>query len=85
VRTGPRGRIYLDVGWHECPLVVEVDGAQHRQGLAVSADNLRRNALTIGGDLVLTIDLVGLRVMTDEFMDQVVAAYHSLTRFGVKR
>ena len=55
VRTGPRGRIYLDVGWRECPLVVEVDGAQHRQGRAVTADNLRRNHLAISGDTVLTI------------------------------
>jgi very-short-patch-repair endonuclease len=79
VRQGPRGRVYLDVRWRECPLVVEVDGAQHRLGLAVSADNLRRNDLAIGGDTVLTIDLVGLRLRTDEFMEQVATGYRLLT------
>ena len=73
VRTGPRGRIYLDVWWREHGLVVEVDGAQHRQGLAVTADNLRRNALALEGELVLTVDLVGLRLMPDAFLDQVAA------------
>lgn len=42
VRRGPRGRIYLDVAWEGHGVVVEVDGSQHRQGLAVTADNLRR-------------------------------------------
>lgn len=79
VREGPFGRVYLDVRWRDCPLVVEVDGAQHRLGLAVSSDNLRRNALAIGGETVLTIDLVGFRVRTTEFMDQVVAAHRRLT------
>ncbi len=79
VRTGPAGRIYLDVRWRECALVVEVDGAQHRLGLAVSADNLRRNALAIDGETVLTIDLIGLRLQTGAFMGQVVTAYRALT------
>jgi very-short-patch-repair endonuclease len=71
VRHGPRGRIYLDVGWEEHGVVAEVDGAQHRQGLAVTSDNLRRNALQIGGEITLTIDLVGLRLETEAFMAQV--------------
>jgi very-short-patch-repair endonuclease len=79
VRTGPRGRIYLDVRWERIGLVAEIDGAQHRQGLAVSSDNLRRNSLALGGDTVLTIDLVGLRVMEDEFMTQVEHAIRALS------
>ncbi|WP_406829425.1 hypothetical protein ABEG17_10490 [Pedococcus sp. KACC 23699] len=79
VRTGPFGRIYLDVRWRDCPLAVEIDGAQHRLGLAVSADNLRRNALAIDGETVLTIDLVGLRLQPGTFMRQVVTAYRALT------
>jgi very-short-patch-repair endonuclease len=71
VRRGPRGRIYLDVVWEEYGVVVEVDGAQHRQGLAVMGDNLRRNALAIDGELVLSIDLVGLRLQPEAFLDQV--------------
>ena len=30
VRQTPGGRIYLDVGWDDVDLVVEIDGAQHR-------------------------------------------------------
>ena len=69
VREGPRGRIYLDVRWAEFRLVVEIDGVQHRLGLAVSLDNLSRNSVALTSDTVLRIDLVGLRLF--DFMDQV--------------
>jgi hypothetical protein len=71
VRTGPRGRIYLDVRWDHTSLVVEIDGAQHRWGLAVTEDNLRQNAVTLDGDRALRIDVIGLRLETNLFMDQV--------------
>jgi very-short-patch-repair endonuclease len=74
VRTTARGRIYLDVAWEDHGVVVEVDGAQHRQGLAVTADNLRRNELALGEEIVITIDLVGLRLQTRAFLDQVATA-----------
>lgn len=82
VRQGPRGRIYLDVRW-ACGLVVEIDGAGHRWGLAVSEDNLRRNSGTLSGNLVLQIDTVGLRLFEDTFMEQVVAAHRLLRGGGV--
>lgn len=90
VRSGPRGRIYLDACWEDLGLAVEIDGAQHRLGLAVMDDNLRQNAVTIGGDMVLRIDVIGLRVAEDAFMTQVVRAYRLLSsraalRVGVKR
>ncbi len=50
VRQGPRGRVYLDVRWDGHGLVVEIDGAQHRDGLNVSIDNLSRNAVVLTGD-----------------------------------
>lgn len=71
VRQTPAGRIYLDVGWDDVDLVVEIDGAQHRWGLAVTKDNLRQNDITLSGDRVLRIDIIGLRLATDRFMDQV--------------
>lgn len=71
IRHTPAGRIYLDARWAGSRLVVEIDGAGHRLGLAVSDDNLRQNAVTLGGDLVLRIDLVGLRVHERAFMEQV--------------
>ena len=71
VRRGPRGRIYLDVRWEDSRLVVEIDGAQHREGLNMTADNLSRNAVTLQHDRVLRIDLVGLRLYEDEYLRQV--------------
>jgi hypothetical protein len=68
---GERGRMYLDVRWEGRSLVVEIDGVQHREGLQVSADNLSRNEVTLREDKVLRIDLVGLRLQEDAFMDQV--------------
>ncbi|MEO7753495.1 MAG: hypothetical protein ABIS35_08790 [Terracoccus sp.] len=71
VRETPAGRTYLDVGWADVDLVVEVDGAQHRWGLAVTDDNLRQNDVTLTGDRVLRIDVIGLRLATDRFLAQV--------------
>ncbi|GAA2741317.1 hypothetical protein GCM10009868_06970 [Terrabacter aerolatus] len=71
VRQGPCGRVYLDVRWDDHGLVVEIDGAQHREGLNVSIDNLSRNAVVLTGDRVLRIDCIGLRVNEDAYLDQV--------------
>nr|MDQ6897240.1 endonuclease domain-containing protein [Actinomycetota bacterium] len=78
VRRGPRGTIYLDVRWEHLRLVVEIDGAQHPQGLSVADDNLRANAVALRGDTVLRIDLVGLRIYAAAFMDQVCEAHRLL-------
>lgn len=73
LREGPLGRMYLDVRWKDHRLVVEIDGVQHRQGLAVSLDNLSRNAVALCQETVLRIDVVGLRLHEEEFMVQVAA------------
>ncbi|EWT00938.1 hypothetical protein N865_05840 [Intrasporangium oryzae NRRL B-24470] len=84
VRHGARGRIYLDVRWDCCDLVVEIDGAQHREGLSVMLDNLRQNAVVLAGDRVLRIDVIGLRLEADLFLAQVAAAHDRPTcRFDV--
>jgi hypothetical protein len=41
----------------------------------VTDDLLRQNAVTIGGELVLRMDLLGLRVQGDAFLDQVCQAH----------
>ncbi|GAB3876308.1 DUF559 domain-containing protein [Terrabacter terrigena] len=71
VRQTPGGRIYLDVAWDDHDLVVEIDGAQHRWGVAVTDDNLRQNDITLSGDRVLRVDVIGLRLETDRFLEQV--------------
>ncbi|MGL5866355.1 MAG: hypothetical protein ACRCYX_10885 [Dermatophilaceae bacterium] len=67
-----RGRVYLDARWKGSKVVVEIDGAGHRVGLAVTDDNLRQNEVSLGGDVVLRIDLVGLRVHETAFMQQLL-------------
>jgi len=75
IRQGPRGRVYLDVRWPCCDRIVEIDGAQHREGLNVMVDDLRQNALVLTGDRVLRINVIGLRLEGDLFLDQVAAAH----------
>lgn len=72
--------MYLDVRWSALGLVVEIDGAQHRMGLALMEDNLRQNDVTLSGDVVLRIDLLGLRVTEDHFLDQLERAMTQLAR-----
>jgi len=48
LRRTARGRVYLDARWAGRRLVVEIDGAGHRVGLAVTDDNLRQNEVALG-------------------------------------
>jgi hypothetical protein len=81
-RRGPRGAVYLDARWSN-GLVVEIDGAAHRWGLAVADDNLRANGVSLQRDLVLRIDLVGWRLAEAAYMDQVCAGYWLCERGAV--
>lgn len=76
MRTGPRGRVYLDVFWDEAGVHVEIQGAQHFQGTAQIDDALRLNDVGLSRrDLVtLQIPVLGLRTCPDVFMDQVAHA-----------
>ncbi|MEO8750051.1 MAG: DUF559 domain-containing protein [Allobranchiibius sp.] len=69
-RSGPGGRIYLDAEWPTYGVVVEIDGSQHRAGLATVSDALRDNHLTIHGSRVLRIPVLGLRVEPEAFLAQ---------------
>ena len=72
LRRTALGRVYLDARWDGSRFVVEIDGAGHRVGLAVTDDNLRQNEVTLGDDRVLRLDLIGLRVHEAAFMGQVL-------------
>lgn len=69
VVTTRRGRAYLDARWQG--LAVEVDGGHHFTGLGPVDDALRANDVVIGGDRVLRLPLLGLRLVPHEFMSQV--------------
>lgn len=73
-RSGPGGRIYLDAVWEEYGVVVEIDGSQHREGLAMASDALRDNHLTIQGSRVLRIPVLGLVSEPDAFLAQLSEA-----------
>ncbi len=73
----PGGRVYLDVAWEDVGLVVEIDGGHHALALNPVDDALRQNEVTLTGDWVLRIPVLGLRLTPDAFMAQVVGR-HSL-------
>ncbi len=74
LRKGRRGRIYLDVAWEELDVHVEIDGAQHSQGLNAVDDAVRHNDLAVHGTINLRIPVLGLRLAPEVFLDQVAAA-----------
>lgn len=71
MRRGRKGKVYLDVYWDDFKVVVEIEGIQHEAVENCVDDALRQNGITIGGDGVLRIPLIGLRTCADLFMDQV--------------
>ena len=74
VRKGKDGRCYLDVIWEEWGVVVEIDGIQHAWARNVVPDALRHNAVALGNALVLRLPLLGLRVASGEFFEQIEEA-----------
>lgn len=68
------GKYYLDFRWDAWRVTVEVDGIQHAWVEQVVGDALRQNTLSIAGDTVLRIPLLGLRVAPDEFFAQIAQA-----------
>ncbi len=72
-RTGHR-RFYLDLYWARWKLVVEVDGIHHLWAENVVPDALRQNHLSMAGETVLRLPLLGLRLSPDDFLDQIEAA-----------
>jgi hypothetical protein len=74
VRNLPGGRVYLDVAWEDVGLVVEIDGGHHAAALATLDDALRQNEVVLSESTVLRIPVVGLRLLPDQFLDQVARA-----------
>ena len=80
VRSGPDGRIHLDVAWEDVGLVVEVDGGHHALALNPVDDALRQNDVTLGHSVVLRVPVLGLRLRPEAFLDQAVRAHAELSR-----
>lgn len=75
VRRTSLGRAYLDIGWEEARLAVEVDGAGHAAGLEGLRDSLRQNAVQLESDeLVLRVDLLGWRLDREPYLRQICTA-----------
>lgn len=73
-QDAPDGRVYLDAYWRELGVHVEIDGVQHRDGVAPVDDALRQNVVALRGSVTLRIPVLGLRLTPDRFLDQVAAA-----------
>ncbi|QIM21292.1 hypothetical protein G7075_09360 [Phycicoccus sp. HDW14] len=78
VRRAPGGRLYLDAVWDDVGLVVEVDGAHHLLALAPVDDALRANEVVIGGERVLRLPVLALRLDPARCLDQVARARAAL-------
>lgn len=74
LRRDGAGRYYLDLYWPQYRLVVEVDGIHHTWAENVVGDAVRQNSLVLGGDRVLRLPLLGLRLEPDVFFDQIAEA-----------
>lgn len=71
LRRSPNGTYYLDFRWRRWGVVLEVDGIQHSWVEQIVGDALRQNTITLSGDVVLRLPLLGLRVRPDDFFGQV--------------
>lgn len=80
LRSGPGGRVYLDVSWDEVGLVVEIDGGHHALALNPVDDALRQNERVAAGERVLRIPVIGFRIAPEKFMQQVRRTYDALRR-----
>lgn len=80
LRQDRRGRYYLDLCWPDLGVVVEIDGIHHAWAENVVGDALRQNSLTLTGDTVLRLPLLGLRLQPDDFFDQIAEAISSAER-----
>jgi very-short-patch-repair endonuclease len=74
LRRTRSGTYFLDFRWARWRVVVEVDGIQHSWIENVVADALRQNTITIAGDTVLRLPVLGLRVCPDDFFEQIADA-----------
>jgi very-short-patch-repair endonuclease len=74
LRKAKNGTYYLDFFWKAYRLVVEVDGIQHEWVQQIVGDALRQNDVSLEGNTVLRLPLLGLRVAADEFFEQIETA-----------
>lgn len=74
LRRDRQNRYYLDLYWPEWKLVVEIDGIHHAWAENVVSDALRQNALSLSGDTVLRLPLLGMRLQADDFFGQIEQA-----------
>ena len=85
VRTGRDGRVYLDASWDDIGLVAEIDGGHHFSALSPVLDALRQNDVVLDDALVLRIPVLGLRLMEEKFMGQVVEGFVLRRRLARRR
>lgn len=80
IRTGDRGRVYLDAAWEDIGWAVEIDGSHHHWGLGDTEDAFRQNDVMLGEERLLRMTLLGLRLEEDRFMRQVSRAHQTAHR-----
>lgn len=74
VVRSPNGRAYLDVRWRRWQVVVEIDGVGHLRPDRWIEDSLRHNEIALGGDVVLRVPSLGLRLDPQRHLEVVERA-----------
>jgi very-short-patch-repair endonuclease len=74
MRRTAAGTYYLDARWWRYKVVLEIDGIHHLAPRAVVSDAVRHNEIALGGDVVLRLPVLGLRLEPDAFFDQLCRA-----------
>lgn len=74
VVTSAVGRSYLDVRWRRWRVIVEIDGVGHLRVDRWIDDSLRHNEIALGGEIVLRVPSLGLRLDPDRHLDVVERA-----------
>lgn len=59
------GNAHLDVRWRRWGVVVEIDGIGHLRPDRWIEDSVRHNEIALGGDVVLHVTSIGLRLQPD--------------------
>lgn len=74
LRRGRNGKYYLDVYWDRWRVVAEIDGIQHSWAQNIVGDAIRQNDVSLQGNTVLRVPLLGLRLCPDDFFAQIEEA-----------
>lgn len=77
-RVNARGRYFLDVGWDDWGIAVEIHGMPHQRDVAWSGDLIRANEITIAGPRLLFFTSYAIRREQPVVEDQLMRMFQAV-------